>query len=573
MADRSYDPFNGYSNNGGSHRSDDRDGRRGDDRDRKSGLGQNLQELDWKSMEGRGDWVGNQAKAVVSSEAVQGQGLLLPEEADEWRATHQVSIFGENCPPPMPEFHMLTMLPNFILKKFEAQGFKQPSGIQAQSWPILFQHRDFVGIAKTGSGKTLAFVVPAIAHIAVQQQLRPGDGPIVVVLAPTRELAQQIEEEAKKVLPNTMRCACIFGGAPKGPQIGQLREGVHILVATPGRLIDLLEIRRTNLTRTTYLVLDEADRMLDMGFEPQVRSICSQIRPDRQTIMFSASWPCEIQSLAASFMRDVIRVHIGSTELLANPDVTQHFIRVSEYNKFEELRRLIDTNRERRVLVFCKTKSTADQLERQLRSCGHDSFALHGNKEQRQRDFILDRFRRDGKSNLIATDVAARGLDIKELEIVINYDFPMSIDDYVHRIGRTGRAGNKGDSYTLISQTEPQLNLKTVAELVKILQKAKQDIPEWLMEWSLQYRGGGGGGRGGRGGGGGRFGGGRGGGYGGMGAGMKRSRDDMHYSHGSAPSFNATPVSSHSNTYFNSAPAPGGYPSGGYSAPPGSGRY
>eukprot|EP00657_Telonema_sp_P-1_P010471 TRINITY_DN4918_c0_g1_i1.p2 TRINITY_DN4918_c0_g1~~TRINITY_DN4918_c0_g1_i1.p2 ORF type:complete len:479 (-),score=189.64 TRINITY_DN4918_c0_g1_i1:230-1666(-) len=259
--------------------------------------------------------------------------------------------------------------------------------------------------------------------------------------------------------PNTMRCACVFGGAPKGPQIAQLRDGVHILVATPGRLIDLLEIRRTNLTRTTYLVLDEADRMLDMGFEPQVRGICSQIRPDRQTIMFSATWPKEIQHLASSFMRDVIRIHIGSMELLANPDVTQHFIRASEYDKFQELKTLIDANRERRVLVFCKTKNTADQLERQLRSVGHDTFAIHGNKEQRQRDYILDRFRRDGKANLIATDVAARGLDIKELEIVINYDFPMQIDDYVHRIGRTGRAGNKGDSYTFISQTETQLTL------------------------------------------------------------------------------------------------------------------
>lgn len=563
MAERSYDPFNGYSN-GGSHRNEGRN-----HSDQKAGLGQNLQTLDWKNMESRGDWVGNQAKAVVSSDAVQGQGLLLPEEADAWRAEHAVTIIGENCPPPMPEFHMLTMLPNFILKKFEVQGFKNPTGIQAQSWPILFQHRDFVGIAKTGSGKTLAFIVPAIAHIAVQQQLRAGDGPIVVVLAPTRELAQQIEEETKKVLPNTMRCACVFGGAPKGPQIAQLRDGVHILVATPGRLIDLLEIRRTNLTRTTYLVLDEADRMLDMGFEPQVRGICSQIRPDRQTIMFSATWPKEIQALASSFMRDVIRIHIGSMELLANPDVTQHFIRASEYDKFQELKTLIDANRDRRVLVFCKTKNTADQLERQLRQVGHDTFAIHGNKEQRQRDYILDRFRRDGKANLIATDVAARGLDIKELEIVINYDFPMQIDDYVHRIGRTGRAGKKGDSYTFISQTETQLTPKVVAELVKILQKAKQDIPDWMTEWASQFRGGGrGGGRGGaRGGrGGGRFSGG-----GGGAGGFKRGRDDMHYSHGSAPSFSAHQGST--GNYFNSAPAPGGYPSGGYSAPPGSGRY
>eukprot|EP00758_Cryptobia_borreli_P007753 Tbor_TRINITY_DN5327_c6_g1::TRINITY_DN5327_c6_g1_i1::g.4965::m.4965/K12823/DDX5, DBP2; ATP-dependent RNA helicase DDX5/DBP2 len=474
MSERTYDPFNGHSSR---HNSD------------RGGLGANLNNVDWKKMSERADWVGNAAtvttNAISQDVAVHGQGLP-PQEAIEWRAAHNVTTVGENCPAPMPEFAMLTMLPPFIQRKFEAQGFKNPTAIQAQAWPILFQHRDFVGIAKTGSGKTLAFIVPAIAHIAVQQQLRPGDGPIVVVLAPTRELAQQIEVETKKVLPTTMRCTCIFGGAPKGPQINALRDGVHILVATPGRLIDFLEIRRTNLTRTTYLVLDEADRMLDMGFEPQVRTICGQIRTDRQTIMFSATWPKEIQRLATQFMRDTIRIHIGSTDLLANPDVTQHFVYASDAEKFGELRKIMDSNRERRVLVFCKTKKTADFLERQMRSIGHDVMAIHGDKEQRQRDYILDRFRRESRMTLVATDVAARGLDIKNLEMVVNYDFPMQIDDYVHRIGRTGRAGCKGDSWTFMSRGDIHVTSNVVRELLKILEKAGQVIPDWIREWSME---------------------------------------------------------------------------------------
>lgn len=474
MAERNYNPFSGFD--------------RSNQQQKPVGLGKSLLTVDWKQQQQKEGWVVFDAKATAEAAAAKKDTPQLiglpPSEAEEWRKTHSISVFGHDCPSPMPDFKMLTMLPPFIQKKFADRGFTAPTIIQAQSWPILFQNRDFVGIAKTGSGKTMAFIVPAIAHIAVQPQLRPGDGPIVVVLAPTRELAQQIEEETKKILPTTMRCACIYGGSPKGPQIQLLRDGVHILVATPGRLIDMLEIKRTNLLRTTYVVLDEADRMLDMGFEPQVRSIFGQVRPDRQTLMFSATWPKEIQSMAASFQKDFIRINVGSTELLANPDVTQEFIYTPEDGKYVELRKLMAKHRDTRVLVFCKTKKTADFLERQLRNVGFDIMAIHGDKEQRQREYILDRFRRESKLTVVATDVAARGLDIKNLEVVINYDFPMQIDDYVHRIGRTGRAGAKGHSYTLISKKEDQITPPVLRQLLSIIQKAGQEVPEFLSEWA-----------------------------------------------------------------------------------------
>lgn len=241
--------------------------------------------------------------------------MLSEDEATAWRKEHTITVSDTaSCPSPYTQFIMLGgHVPAYLQKKLTDQGFTSPTPIQAQSWPILLSGRDLVGVAKTGSGKTLAFIVPALAHISVQEPLKPGDGPLCVVLAPTRELAQQIEQETIKVLPQNVRCGCIYGGSPKGPQLGMLRQGVHILVATPGRLIDFIEIKRVNLFRVTYLVLDEADRMLDMGFEPQVRAICGQIRPDRQTLMFSATWPREIQQLAASFQRNWIRINVGST--------------------------------------------------------------------------------------------------------------------------------------------------------------------------------------------------------------------------------------------------------------------
>jgi superfamily II DNA/RNA helicase len=458
-------------------------------------LGKRLKAVDYSKEKNvvASKWVVTNAKikkhdisAILAKAKPSVAAAVTAENVLEWHRKNEVTIIGDNCPLPMAVFDdIVDLVPMSILKSFERQGFTAPTKVQALAWPILLQNRDIVGIAKTGSGKTLAFMIPAIIHIERQPPLKPGDGPIVVVLAPTRELALQIEEETRKVLPPNLRAACIYGGTPKGPQIILLNQGAHILIGTPGRCIDMLDIKRTNMLRTTFLVLDEADRMLDMGFEPQVSSICSQIRTDRQTLMFSATWPQEIQDMASQFQRDFIRINIGSMELTANTDVTQHFIFCSEHGKFAELRNLLMRHgQNKRVLIFAKMKKTTDELEAQLRRLGVNAMALHGDKEQKQREWILAKFKRDYNTCVIATDVAARGLDVKDLDVVINYDFPMQIDDYVHRIGRTGRAGCKGQAWTMLTKKEKQVTPFIVKKLLQIVTKAGQEVPDQLVSWA-----------------------------------------------------------------------------------------
>ena len=218
-----------------------------------------------------------------------------------FRATQDVTVEGRDVPKPITTFEEASF-PDYIMQNLLSEGFAAPTAIQSNGWPVSLKGRDIVGLAETGSGKTLAFLLPAIVHINAQPYLQPGDGPIVLVLAPTRELAVQIQKEATKFgLNSRIKNTCVYGGVPKGPQIRDLRSGVEICIATPGRLIDMLEERHTNLRRVSFLVLDEADRMLDMGFEPQIRKILSQIRPDKQTLMWSATWPREVQGLARDF--------------------------------------------------------------------------------------------------------------------------------------------------------------------------------------------------------------------------------------------------------------------------------
>lgn len=504
MAERTYSPFTGFAKKGTTGASAG---------GKSKAIEAKLQPIDWstqplqpankwkildlsgvekasgKNFDGESHKDSHSKRANYSSPSA---AAMTKEEAEAWRASHSITL-SEGTTPPITQFSMLTTVPQYVVQKLLSQGFKEPTPIQAQAWPILMTGRDLVGIAKTGSGKTLAFMLPALIHISQQAPLRPGDGPICLVLAPTRELAQQIEAEALKVTTTTIRIGCIYGGSPKGPQLGMLRQGVHVLVATPGRLIDFVEIKRVNLLRVTYLVLDEADRMLDMGFEPQVRAICGQIRPERQTLMFSATWPKEIQNLASTFQHEWIRINVGSSELLANKDVSQEFFLTTEGGKFDVLKKLLEERRNQRNLIFCKTKKTADYLEYQLKRLGVDIMAIHGDKQQQQREFILERFRRDKRLCVVATDVAARGLDIKELETVINFDFPMQIGDYVHRIGRTGRAGAKGEAITLLTKREDQLSPSGVLQLIGIVERAGQPVPDWLREWGESGYGYGGG--------------------------------------------------------------------------------
>lgn len=246
-----------------------------------------------------------------------------PREVETYRQKKEITLKGEKIPHPI-QFFEEGNFPDYVMQGIRKQGFSEPTAIQAQGWPIAMSGRNMVGIAQTGSGKTLGYILPAIVHINNQQPLNRGDGPIALVLAPTRELAQQIQTVANDFGSlSYVRNTCIFGGAPKGGQARDLERGVEIVIATPGRLIDFLERGTTNLRRTTYLVLDEADRMLDMGFEPQIRKIIEQIRPDRQVLMWSATWPKEVRNLAEEYLTDYTQLNVGSLSLSANHNILQ----------------------------------------------------------------------------------------------------------------------------------------------------------------------------------------------------------------------------------------------------------
>jgi len=335
-----------------------------------------------------------------------------------------------------------------VLSIIRDAGFKAPTPIQSQGWPMALSGRDLIGIAATGSGKTLAFILPALIHIRAQPYLQPGDGPICLVLSPTRELANQTQEECRRFGSTSgIRNTCLYGGVGKRNQIYDLRRGAEIVIATPGRLLDLLEMGVTNLRRVTYLVMDEADRMLDMGFEPQIRKIVSQIRPDRQTLMWSATWPKEVQALAHDFLHDPIQVNVGSMDLKVTDHVKQVIKCVTEQQKLDEtLTILRNKDPTSRVIIFTQSKRGADEVTRQLRQRGFNALAIHGDKEQRERDFVLNEFKSGRVTIMVATDVASRGLDVKDIRVVINYDFPMSVEDYIHRVGRAGRKTIEGYS-------------------------------------------------------------------------------------------------------------------------------
>ncbi|KLO05001.1 DEAD-domain-containing protein [Schizopora paradoxa] len=437
-------------------------------------------------------------------------------EIEEFRRKHEMKIQGQGVPRPVTSFDEVGF-PDYIMTMIKAQGFPNPTAIQCQSWPMALSGRDVVAIAQTGSGKTISFALPAMLHINAQPLLSPGDGPIALVLAPTRELAVQIQQECTKFGSSSrIRNTAIYGGAPKGPQIRDLQKGVEIVIATPGRLIDMLETQKTNLRRVTYLVMDEADRMLDMGFEPQIRKIVSQIRPDRQTLMFSATWPKDVQKLANDFLKNYIQVNIGSMELTANHNIAQIVEVCTDFEKRTKMVKHLEAiaNENAKVLIFVGTKRVADDITKHLRQDGWPALAIHGDKEQRERDWVLSEFKAGRSPILIATDVASRGLDVKDVGYVINYDFPNNCEDYIHRIGRTGRAGMKGTSYTFFTTD----NARSARELLTILKEAKANVPPELEE--MARFGGGGGGRsryGGGGRGGGRGGGGRDGGWGGRG--------------------------------------------------------
>lgn len=405
------------------------------------------------------------------------------EEIETFRASMEITVAGTDMPLPMQTFEEANF-PESVLAEMKKQGFTTPTAIQSQGWPIALSGRDLVGIAQTGSGKTLAYMLPALVHIQHQQRLQRGDGPIVLVLAPTRELAQQIQTVTNDFGLHSspqIRHTCVFGGSPKGPQARDLERGVEVVIATPGRLIDFLERGITNLQRCTYLVLDEADRMLDMGFEPQIRKIIEQIRPDRQVLMWSATWPKEVQALAEDFLNEYIQINIGSLNLAANHNIRQLVEICQEEEKEGRILNLLQeiaADRSNKIIVFVETKKKVEDILKSIRREGFAATSIHGDKSQPERDFVLTDFRTGKSSILIATDVAARGLDVEDVKYVINYDYPNSSEDYIHRIGRTGRCQQSGTAYTFFTPG----NARQARELVGVLEEATQKPSPALLE-------------------------------------------------------------------------------------------
>jgi len=448
--------------------------------DRMGNLGQNLRQLNWEEESlvklQKNFYDEHPEVASMTSEQVAAAFKALNANV-EGRKPH---------PRPVMSFEHLSLAEDLLQPV--RSSFDGPTPIQSMGWPTALSGRDMVGIAQTGSGKTLAYLLPALVHIAAQPSLSPGDGPVGLVLAPTRELANQIHAEVMRFTEGSrIRSTAVFGGVPRYGQAADLRRGVEILIATPGRLLDFLEAGTTNLKRITYLTLDEADRMLDMGFEPQIRKVVSQIRPDRQTLMWSATWPKEIQRLARDFCReDPIKLTIGTEELSLNPNITQQIEVVGEYDKrdrFMSWIKSVAAEEETKVLVFTETKRGADSLCRELQYQNLSANAIHGDKEQRQRDKTLHDFKTGRCNVLIATDVAQRGLDIKDVAFVVNYDVPKTLEDYIHRIGRTARGGAKGTAVTFFPADAYTPDMIRMARAIgKAMRDVGQAPPKELLD-------------------------------------------------------------------------------------------
>ncbi|XP_030948169.1 DEAD-box ATP-dependent RNA helicase 5 [Quercus lobata] len=371
------------------------------------------------------------------------------------------------------------------------KNFQSPSSIQSRAWPFLLDARDFIGIAATGSGKTLAFGVPAIMHVLNKRKgkMSKGRNPLCLVLSPTRELAQQISDvlcDAGKSCG--VESVCLYGGTSKGPQIASLKSGVDIVIGTPGRLKDLIEMGVCCLKEVSFVVLDEADRMLDMGFEQEVRSILGQTCSARQMVMFSATWPLLVHQLAQEFMDpNPVKVVVGSEDLAANHDVMQIVEVLDDRSRDQRLVTLLEKyhqSQRNRVLVFVLYKYETKRVENMLLERGWNVVSIHGDKAQHERTKALSLFKKGSCPLMIATDVAARGLDIPDVEVVINYSFPLTTEDYVHRIGRTGRAGKKGVAHTFFMQQNKGL----AGELVNVLREAGQIVPEALLKFGTHVK-------------------------------------------------------------------------------------
>lgn len=360
---------------------------------------------------------------------------------------------------------------NQILSAVEEMGFEEATPIQAQSIPLILEGYDVIGQAQTGTGKTASFGIPLLEKINLKARKTQ-----VLVLCPTRELAIQVSEEISKLgkYMKGVKTVPIYGGAPIDRQIRALKMGAQIVIGTPGRVIDHINRRTLDLSAISMVVLDEADEMLNMGFREDIETILKSVGPDRQTILFSATMPREIMEIVDQYQKTPKIVKMVHKEL-TTPNVDQYYIEAHDRDRVEVSSRLFDLYQPKLSLIFCNTKKKVDEVVAQLQTRGYSCERLHGDMKQQQRNLVMDRFRTGNIEILVATDVAARGLDVNNVEMVINLDIPQDEEYYVHRIGRTGRAGNLGKSFTLLSGREFLL-LKDVMKYSKIKIK-RHEIP------------------------------------------------------------------------------------------------
>ncbi len=373
-----------------------------------------------------------------------------------------------------------------IQRALSDQGYVHPTPIQAQAIPIVLQGRDVMGAAQTGTGKTASFSLPIIQLLLphANTSMSPARHAVrALVLTPTRELAIQVAENVKAYAQHTpLRSTVVFGGMDMKPQTEILRRGVEIVIATPGRLLDHVEQKNISLGQVQMLVMDEADRMLDMGFLPDLQRIINLLPKKRQNLMFSATFSPEIKKLASSFLNDPLTIEVARSNA-TNTSITQVLYKVDEEQKRNVVEHLIRARDLKQVLVFSNTKIGASRLARYLEQAGIKASAIHGDKTQQERIAALDAFKNGDIDVLVATDVAARGLDITDLPCVINYDLPYNAEDYVHRIGRTGRAGATGDALSVYSDKDERL----LADIEKLI---KQTITRGELTGFMPSRGG-----------------------------------------------------------------------------------
>jgi ATP-dependent RNA helicase DDX41 len=418
---------------------------------------------------------------------------LSSEQTARVRENFHILTSGDDVPPPVTRFGDLK-LPRAIIDELQSSGITRPTPIQMQGLPAVLSGRDIIGVAFTGSGKSLTFALPMMLF-ALEAELRlplqEGEGPIGIVMCPSRELAKQTFDLCERLATALMRDnfpklkgSLLIGGVSKSEQLRDMRNGWHFAVATPGRINDLLNSRAFNLTNCTYLVLDEADRLVDMGFEDEMRNVMNHFEHQRQTLLFSATMPVKIQQFARSALVKPIEVNVGRSGA-ANLDVIQEVEYVKDEAKIVHLLDVLQKTAPP-VLIFCENKSDVDDIHEYLLLKGVDATSVHGGRTQDERNEAIRLFKAGQKDVLIATDVASKGLDFANVQHVINFDMPKEIENYVHRIGRTGRGGKTGIATTFINRGSDETVL---LDLKYLLIEAKQRLPLVLQTLQGPYDG------------------------------------------------------------------------------------